>query len=148
MGHMDSGLEFRDVTREVLSATNLLNILKKFQSKAQAYSLIEDASVDLQSIEGVQVAMHLYLFRTVGTFVIQPKALPTIRLSFNAAAEYRQRERRIYLIGFRSFNDPVGIVNRVIEATGIGIGQSLLVSEEDKGIIESLLAGDRFLAPI
>jgi hypothetical protein len=96
----------------------------------------------------MQSAFRRFLFKTIGTLVIKPKALPTIRLSFNATAEYRQRERRIYLIGFKTLNDPIGIVNRVVEAAGIGIGQSLHVSEEDNGVVERLFAGDRFLAPI
>ena len=145
---MELNLDFRDVTRAVLSATNLTNILKKFQSKAQAYSLIEDAFIDLQSIEGAQSERHRFLFRAIGTLVTKPKVLPTIRLSFNATADYRQRERRIYHLGFRSLNDPVGIVNGVVEATGIGIGQSLHVSEEDNGAIESLLGGEGFLPDI
>ena len=145
---MEPNLEFQDVTREMLCATNLTNILKKFQSKAQAYSLIEDAFIDLQSIEGMQSERHRFLFKAIGTLVTKPKVLPTIRLSFNATAEYRQRERRIYLLGFRSLNDPVGIVNGVVEATGIGVGQSLHVSEEDNGVIESLLGGEGFLPDI
>jgi len=148
MAHVDLNFEFQDITKEVLGATNLTNILKKFQSKAQAYSLIEGAFLDLQSIEGMQSERHRFLFKAIGTLVTKPKVLPTIRLSFNATAEYRQRERRIYLLGFRSLNDPVGIVNGVLEATGICIGQSLHVSEEDNGVVESLLGGEGFLPDI
>ena len=145
---MEPNLEFQDVTREVLCATNLTNILKKFQSKAQAYSLIDDAIIDLQSIEGVQSERHRFLFKTIGTLITKPKVLPTIRLGFNATAEYRQRDRRIYLLGFKSLNDLAEIVNGVVEATGIGVGQSLHVSEEDNGVIESLLGGEGFLPDI
>ena len=41
-----------------------------------------------------------------------------------------------------------GIVNGVVEATGIGVGHSLHVSEEDNGVIESLLGGEGFLPDI
>ena len=64
--------------------------------------------------------------------------MPNLVLRFSGTGEYKRDVGRVYLTDFKVLNDVTGFANKLIEATGIGVGRSLHVSELDDELLLSL----------
>ena len=64
--------------------------------------------------------------------------MPSLVLKFSGSEEYKREERRVYLTGFKVLNDVTGFANKLIEGTGISVGRSLSVTEQDDELLLSL----------
>jgi hypothetical protein len=129
----------KDITEPILFRSNLPIIIKKFGEKARSYSLVRDASLHFESIVGARATDKIFIFHTKGEVSIDPIGLPKFRLRFAAAGKYKRDERRVYLGNLIVLNDLAGVVNRLIEVTGIGVGRSRRVNDYDDELIQELL---------
>ncbi len=131
---------YKDITEAVLSQSSLQSISDKFREKVCSYPLIRNASLRIKTVKGAKVSSNQFLIQALGELSVALAGLPDLWLQFSGLAEYKQSERRVYLTGFEILNDMAGITNKLIEATGIGIGRSLHVNDEDDALIQSLLS--------
>ena len=129
-------LEYCNITESVLSQSNLPVVIEKFRNKACSYSIIRDAVLRFEAIEGARASGDQFLFHTRGELYADPAGLPALRLKFSADGEYSREKGRVYLTGFKVLNDIAGIANKLLEVTEIGVGRSLHVSEHDGALIE------------
>lgn len=130
---------YKDITEPVLSHSNLQAVTDKFSEKARRYSIVRDASLQIETVEGARTGYDQFLFQMRGELIVYPIGLPNLGIKFSGAGEYKREERRVYLTNFKVLNDITGIANKLIEATGIGIGRSLHVNEHDDELIQTLL---------
>jgi hypothetical protein len=131
--------EYHNITESVLSKSNLPFVLEKFREKARSYSMIRDAILQFEAIEGARVSNDQVLFNTRGELTATPVGLPGLNLKFSAQGEYSQEKGRVYLTSFKVLNDLGGMANKLLDVTGIGIGRSLHVSSEDDALLKVLL---------
>lgn len=128
-------VNYKDITEPVLSQSSLTAISDRFREKARSYSMVQDAALEFDIIEGAIAAHDLFLFQARGELSVDPIGLPNLRLKFSGSGEYKREECRIYLTNFKILNDVACIANKLIEVTGIGIGRSVHVNEHDDELI-------------
>jgi hypothetical protein len=131
--------EYHDITQSVISKSCLPVVLEKFRAKALSYSLIRDAILQFEAIEGARASGDQFLFRTRGDLAASLTGLPSLNLKFSADGEYSRTKGRVFLTNFKVLNDLGGMANKLVEVTGIGVGRSLHVSPEDDELLRTLL---------
>jgi hypothetical protein len=131
---------YNEIPEAVLLQSNMPVIIQKFRNKARAYKLVKDADLKFESVKGAKVSDDRFHFDSAGEVSVELVGMPTLVLKFSGTGEYKREERRVYLTGFKVLNDVTGFSNKLIEATGISVGRSLNVTEQDDKLLLSLFA--------
>ena len=100
--------------------------------------LVKDADLKLESVKGARVSADRFLFDSLGEVSVELAGIPGLVLKFSGTGEYKREERLVYLTGFKILNDVTGFANKLIEGTGISVGRSLSVTEQDDELLLSL----------
>lgn len=130
--------QFTNISDPVLAQSKLPEIVERFRQKSLSYSLVRDAVLKIDIIEGAKVSDSLFVFATSGELYIKPFGLPNLRLKFSATGDYKREERRVYLTNLKVLNDMAGIANKMLDATDIAVGRSLHIDGHDDELITSL----------
>jgi hypothetical protein len=131
-------VDYKEIPESVLLQSNMPVVVQKFRNKALAYKLVKDADMKLESVKGARVAADRFLFDSLGEVSIELAGVPRLVLKISGTGEYKREERRVYLTGFKVLNDVTGFANKLIEGTGISVGRSLRVTEQDDELLLSL----------
>ncbi len=131
-------VDYKEIPESVLLQSNMPAVIQKFRNKALAFKLLKDADLKFESVKGARVSADRFLFDSLGEVSLDLSGMPGLVLKISATGEYKREERRVYLTGFKVLNDVTGLANRLIEATGISVGRSLSVTEQDDELLLSL----------
>ena len=131
-------VDYKEIPESVLLQSNMPAIIQKFRNKALAYKLLKDADLKFESVKGARISADRFLFDSLGEVSVELAGMPGLALKFSGTGEYKREERRVYLTGFKILNDVTGFANKLIEATGINVGRSLSVTEQDDNLLLSL----------
>jgi hypothetical protein len=131
-------VDYKEIPESVLLQSNIPEVVEKFRKRALSYKLVKNADLKFESVKGARVSPDRFLFDSLGKVSIELAGMPGLVLVFSGIAEYKREERRVYLTEFKVLNDVAGFANKVIEATGVGVGRSLHVSERDDALLLSL----------
>ncbi len=131
-------MDYKEIPESVLLQSNIQSVIEKFRNKALAYKLIKDADLKFESVKGARVSADQFLFDTIGTVSVELAGMPSLAVRLSGTGEYRREERRIYLTGFKVLNDVAGLGNKLADATGVGVGRSLHVTEQDDELLLAL----------
>ncbi len=126
-----------EIPESVLLQSNIPAVVEKFRNRALSYKLVKNADLKFESVKGARVSADRFLFDSLGKVSIELAGMPSLALMFSGMGEYKRDERRVYLTEFKVLNDVAGFANKLIEATGIGVGRSLHVTEEDDALLLS-----------
>ena len=129
---------YKEIPEPVLLQSNMLLVIQKFRNKARAYKLVKDADLKFESVKGARVSPDRFLFESLGEVSVELGGMPSLVLKISGTGEYKREERRVYLTGFKVLNDVTGFANKLIETTGISVGRSLSVTEQDDELLLSL----------
>jgi len=128
-------VDYKEIPESVLLQSNIPVVVEKFRKRALSYKLVKSADLKFELIKGARVSADRFLFDSLGKVSIELTGMPCFVLAFSGIAEYKREERRVYLTEFKVLNDIAGFANKLIEATGIGVGRSLHVSERDDALL-------------
>jgi len=131
-------VDYKEIPQSVLLQSNIPAVVEKFRNKALSYKLVKDADLKFESIKGARLSADRFLFDSLGQVSVELAGMPSLTLNFSGAGEYNREERRMYLTKLKVLNDVAGFANKLIEATGIGVGRSLRVADEDDALLLSL----------
>ncbi len=129
---------YKEIPQSVLLQTNMLAVVEKFRNKVRAFTVVKDADLQFNSVKGARVEADRLLFDTLGKVSVSLVGIPSLVLAFSGAGEYRRKERRVYLTDLKILNDVAGFANKLVDATGIGVGRSLHVTDEDDELLLTL----------
>ena len=130
--------DYKEIPEAVLLQSNMPAVIQKFRNKALAFKFLKDADLKLESVKGARVSADRFLFESLGEVSVELAGMPGLVLKISATGEYKREERRVYLTGFKVLNDVTGFANKLIEGTGISVGRSLSVTEQDDELLLSL----------
>ena len=130
-------VDYKEIPEAVLLQSNMPVIIEKFRNMALAYKLLKDVDLKFEAVKGTRVSADRFLFESLGEVSLELAGIPGLVLKFSGAGEYKREERRVYLTGFKVLNDVTGFANKLIEATGVSVGRSLSVSEQDDALLLS-----------
>jgi hypothetical protein len=131
-------ISYKEIPQSVLLQSNIPVVVQKFRNKALSYKIVKDADLKFESVKGARVSADRFLFDSLGKVSVELAGMPSLVLMFSGSGEYKREERRIYLTDLKVLNDIAGFANKLIEATGVNIGRSLHVTEEDDALLVSL----------
>jgi hypothetical protein len=131
-------VDYKEIPQSVLLQSNIPAVVEKFRNKALSYKLVKDADLKFESIKGARLSADCFLFDSLGQVSLELAGMPSLALNFSGTGEYNREERRMYLTKLKALNDVAGFANKLIEATGIGVGRSLRVTDEDDALLLSL----------
>jgi hypothetical protein len=131
-------VDYKEIPEAVLLQSSVPAVIQKFRTKALAYKLLKDADLKLESVKGARVSADRFLFDSLGEVSIELGGMPGLVLKISATGEYKREERRVYLTDFKVLNDVTGFANKLIEGTGISVGRSVSVTEQDDELLLSL----------
>lgn len=129
---------YKEIPQSVWSQSSLPAIVDKFRSKARAYKIVKDAGLNFGTIKAARQSANLFLFDVTGDVFVEILGMPNFDLKFAGKGEYRREERRVYLTGLEILNDATGFANKFVETTGVTVGRSVHVSDEDDALLLSL----------
>ena len=130
-------VDYKEIPESVLLQSNMAVVIQKFRNKARAYKLVKDADLKFESVKGARVSADRFLFDSAGEVSVELVGMPGLVLKISGTGEYKREERRVYLTGFKVLNDVTGFANKLIEGTGISVGRSLSVTEQDDELLLS-----------
>ncbi len=130
---------YKEIPQTVLIQSNVPAVVEKFRNKARSYKMVKDADLQFESVKGARVSVDRFLFDVLGKVSVDLAGMPSLVLMFSGTGEYKREERRIYLTGLKVLNDVTGLANKLIEATGVSVGRSLHVTEQDDELLLTLL---------
>ena len=131
-------VDYKEIPQTILLQSSVPVVVEKFRNKALSYKLVKDADLKFESVKGARVSADRFLFDSLGKVSVELAGMPGLVLAFSGTAEYKREERRICLTGLKVLNDVTGFANKVIETTGVSVGRSLHVTEEDDELLLSL----------
>ena len=131
-------VDYKEIPESVLLQSAMPVVIQKFRNKALAFKLLKDVDLKFQTVKGARVSADRFLFDSLGEVSVELAGMPSLVLKFSGTGEYKREERRVYLTGFKILNDVTGFANKLIEGTGISVGRSLSVAEQDDELLLSL----------
>ena len=131
-------IDYKDIPQSVWSQSSLPAVMDKFQTKARSYKLVKNASLKFDTVKAARPAADRFLFAATGEVSVEIIGMPSFDLKFSGTGEYKREERRLYLTGLEILNDATGFANRLIEVTGVSVGRSVHVRDEDDALLLSL----------
>jgi hypothetical protein len=131
-------VDYKEIPESVLLQSAVPAVIQKFRNKALAYKLLKDVDLKFESVKGARVSADRFLFDSLGEVSVELAGIPGLVLKFSGTGEYKREERLVYLTGFKILNDVTGFANKLIEGTGISVGRSLSVTEQDDELLLSL----------
>ena len=130
-------VDYKEIPESVLLQSNMAVVIQKFRNKARAYKLVKDADLKFESVKGARVSADRFLFDSASEVSVELAGMPGLVLKISGTGEYKREERRVYLTGIKVLNDVTGFANKLIEGTGISVGRSLSVTEQDDELLLS-----------
>ncbi|HWJ18223.1 MAG TPA: hypothetical protein VNR65_05785 [Geobacterales bacterium] len=131
-------VDYKEIPESVLLQSAMPVVIQKFRNKALAYKLLKEVDLKFETVKGARVSADRFLFDSLGEVSVELAGMPGLVLKFSGTGEYKREERRVYLTGFKILNDVTGFANKLIEGTGISVGRSLSVTEQDDELLLSL----------
>ena len=131
-------VDYKEIPESVLLQSAMPVVIQKFRNKALAYKLLKEVDLKFETVKGARVSADHFLFDGLGEVSVELAGIPRLVLKFSGTGEYKREERRVYLTGFKVLNDVTGFESKLIEGTGISVGRSLSVTEQDDALLLSL----------
>lgn len=131
-------VDYKEIPQDVLSRSSLPSVLAKFRNKARSYKLVKDVSVQFTTTKAARTSAETFALQAAGTVVVEILGMPGLRLNFLSTGEYRRKDRHIYLTSLEVLNDVTGFANKLVEVTGVVVGRSMRIEDEDDALLVSL----------
>lgn len=125
----------RDITELILTKSTIPDDIRQFRERCRQFPFVKDADAGLTRIVARRTEDGRYRLECAGALRIETKVLMKLSLS-GSGYGFLDPDRRVLRVHeIRIGNDFQGILNKLLQLTGLAVGKEVKVAKRDVEII-------------